>query len=104
MANGRRSELRIARGFAECRGLNEAQLEDIYQDTALALYRRPYAGEEHLRNALRDGIKQRALREHRDAHRHAKILARNAPGLQLMAEAQEGQSAPEPAALRTRIV
>ena len=92
-------ELRIARGFAECRGLNEAQLEDIYQNTALALYRRPYAGEEHLRNALRDGIKRRALREHRDAHRHTKILARNAPSFRLMAEAQEGQSAPEPAVL-----
>jgi RNA polymerase sigma factor (sigma-70 family) len=92
-------ELRIARGFAECRGLNKEQLEDIYQNTALALYRRPYAGEEHLRNALRDGIKRRALRAHRDERRHSHILARNAPSLRLMAEAQEGQSAPEPAVL-----
>lgn len=92
-------ELRIARGFAECRGLNKERLEDLYQETALALYSRPYAGEEHLRNALRDGIKRRALRAHRDERRHSQILARNAPSLRLMAEAQEGQSAPEPAVL-----
>ena len=92
-------ELRIARGFAECRGLNEAQLEDIYQNTALALYRRPYVGEEHLRNALRDGIKRRALRAHRDERRHSEILARNAPSFHRVAEAQEGQSAPEPSVL-----
>lgn len=92
-------ELRIARGFAECRGLSKEQLEDIYQNTALALYRRPYVGEEHLRNALRDGIKRRALRAHRDERRHSEILARNAPSLRRVAEAQEGQSAPEPSVL-----
>lgn len=92
-------ELRIARGFAECRGLSKEQLEDIYQNTALALYRRPYVGEEHLRNALRDGIKRRALRAHRDERRHSEILARNAPSLRRVAEAQESQSAPEPAVL-----
>ena len=92
-------ELRIARGFAECRGLSKEQLEDIYQNTALALYRRPYAGEEHLRHALRDGIKRRALRMHRDERRHSEILARNAPGFRQVAEAQEGQRAPEPSVL-----
>jgi RNA polymerase sigma factor (sigma-70 family) len=92
-------ELRIARSFAECRGLSKEQLEDIYQNTALALYRRPYAGEEHLRHALRDGIKRRALRMHRDERRHSEILARNAPGFRQVAEAQEGQRAPEPSVL-----
>lgn len=92
-------ELRIARGFLECRGLSKEQLEDIYQETALALYSRPYDSEEHLRNALRDGIKKRALRLHRDEHRHGQIRARSAPGLRLMAEAREEQSAPEPAVL-----
>ena len=92
-------ELRVARGFAECRGLSTEQLEDIYQETALALYSRPYDSEEHLRNALRDGIKKRALRLHRDERRRGQILAHSAPGLRLMAEAREGQSAPEPAAL-----
>jgi DNA-directed RNA polymerase specialized sigma24 family protein len=92
-------ELRIARGFAECRDLSTEQLEDIYQETALALYRRPYVSEEHLRNALRAGIKQRALRLHRDERRHHQILVRSAPGLRVMAEAQEGQRAPEPAVI-----
>jgi RNA polymerase sigma factor (sigma-70 family) len=92
-------ELRVARGFAECRGLSTEQLEDIYQETALALYSRPYDSEEHLRNALRDGIKKRALRLHRDERRRGQILAHSAPGLHLMAEAREGENAPEPAAL-----
>ena len=92
-------ELRIARGFAECRGLSTEQLEDIYQETALALYRRPYQNEEHLRNALRTGIKQRALRMHRDERRRGQILARSAPSLHLMAQASEAHNAPEPAVL-----
>ncbi len=92
-------ELRVARGFAECRGLSTEQLEDIYQETALALYSRPYDSEEHLRNALRTGLKHRALRMHRDERRRGQILARSAPGLRLMAQASEEQNAPEPAAL-----
>jgi RNA polymerase sigma factor (sigma-70 family) len=92
-------ELRVARGFAECRGLSTEQLEDIYQDTALALYLRPYHDEEHLRNALRTGIKHRALRLHRDERRRGQILAHSALGLRLMAQATEAQRAPEPATL-----
>jgi DNA-directed RNA polymerase specialized sigma24 family protein len=92
-------ELRIARGFAECRGLNTEQLEDIYQETALALLRRPYVNEEHLRNALRTGLKHRALNLHRDERRRGQILAHNAPGLRLMAQAMEAENAPEPATL-----
>jgi RNA polymerase sigma factor (sigma-70 family) len=92
-------ELRIARGFTECRGLSTEQLEDLYQETALALYRRVYDSEEHLRNALRDGIKKRALRLHRDERRHGRIIARGAPGLHLTAEAREREGAPELAAL-----
>jgi DNA-directed RNA polymerase specialized sigma24 family protein len=83
----------------ECRGLSKEQLEDIYQETTLALYSRPYDSEEHLRNALRDGIKKRALRLHRDEQRHGQIRARSAPGLRLMAETREEQTAPEPAVL-----
>jgi RNA polymerase sigma factor (sigma-70 family) len=92
-------ELRIARGFAECRGLTTEQLEDLYQETALALYRRAYDSEEHLRNALRDGIKKRALRLHRDERRHGRIVARGTPGFRVMAEAREREGAPELAAL-----
>ncbi len=92
-------ELRIARGFAECRGLSTEQLEDLYQETALALYRRAYDSEEHHRNALRDGIKKRALRLHRDERRHGRIIARGTPGFRVMAEAREREGAPELAAL-----
>src|ERR1700742_2230842 len=53
-------ELRLARRFGECRGLNPEQLEDIYQETSVALLTRSYVSEEHLRNALRMGIRQRA--------------------------------------------
>jgi RNA polymerase sigma factor (sigma-70 family) len=92
-------ELRIARGFAECRGLSAEQLEDIYQETAVSLLRRPYLNEEHLRNSLREGLKYRALNLHRDERRRGEILAQNAPGLHRSAEAREGQKTPELAAL-----
>jgi RNA polymerase sigma factor (sigma-70 family) len=94
-----RTELRIARGFAECRGLTTEQLEDIYQDTALALLARPYATEEHLRNALRHGIKHRALNMHRDRRRRSQILAQSAPSMQRVAESRASQAGPEEAAL-----
>jgi RNA polymerase sigma factor (sigma-70 family) len=93
-------ELRIARGFAECRGLGAEQLEDIYQETAVALLNRPYGSEEHLRNALRHGIKHRALNMHRDTRRRAQILQQSAPNMQRIAEASESQAGPEEAALQ----
>jgi RNA polymerase sigma factor (sigma-70 family) len=92
-------ELRVARGFAECRDLSTEQLEDIYQETALALLRRPYVNEEHLRNALRTGLKHRALNLHRDERRRGQILAARAPDLHLMAQADRSQNGPELAAL-----
>ncbi len=36
------TELRLARRYGECRGLTPEQLEDLYQDTALALLRRSF--------------------------------------------------------------
>jgi DNA-directed RNA polymerase specialized sigma24 family protein len=92
-------EVRAARNYPECRGLNTEQLEDIYQETTVALLRRPYQSEEHLRNALRVGLKHRALNLHRDERRRGQILARSAPGMYLMAEVREGENAPESAAL-----
>jgi RNA polymerase sigma factor (sigma-70 family) len=94
------TEVRVARGFAECRGLNSEQLEDIYQETAIALLNRPYGSEEHLRNALRHGIKHRALNMHRDTRRRAQILQQSAPSMQRIAEARENQAGPEEAALQ----
>jgi|SRR5271165_601852 len=93
-------ELRVARGFAECRGLSQEQLEDVYQETALALLTRPHASEGHVRNALRHGIKHRALNVHRDERRHAQILAHRAPDLQRAAESRRGQAEPEQASLK----
>jgi hypothetical protein len=92
-------ELRIARGFAECRGLSTEQLEDLYQETAEALYARVYDSEEHLQRALRDGIKKRARRLHRDERRHGRIVAQGAPVFRFMAEARAREDAPEQAAL-----
>ncbi|HTZ62660.1 MAG TPA: sigma-70 family RNA polymerase sigma factor [Solirubrobacteraceae bacterium] len=92
-------EVRVARSFPECRGLCTEQLEDLYQETALALLARPYQSEEHLRNALRAGIKQRALRLHRDERRRGEILAQHAPGLHRQAQARAHRHAPESAAL-----
>jgi RNA polymerase sigma factor (sigma-70 family) len=88
-------EIRIARGFPECRGLSREQLEDIYQETIVALLSRPYQSEEHLRNALRTGLKHRALNLHRDERRRGQILARSAPGMHMIAEANAGEDAPE---------
>jgi DNA-directed RNA polymerase specialized sigma24 family protein len=92
-------EVRAARNFPECRGLSTEQLEDIYQETTEALLRRPYQTEEHLRNALRMGLKHRALNLHRDERRRGQILAQSAPGMYVMAEEREGRNAPELAAL-----
>jgi len=93
-------EVRVVSRFAECRGLNREQLQDLYQETALALLTRPYGSEEHLRNALHTGIKQRALRLHRDERRRSEILAQHAPSLQRQAQLRAHSHAPESAALR----
>ena len=90
-------ELRIARSFAECRGLSTEQLEDIYQETTLALLSRPYQSEAHLRRALRTGLKQRALNLHRDERRREEILTHNGPGL--LTATEEDDYGPERAAL-----
>jgi RNA polymerase sigma factor (sigma-70 family) len=94
-----RGELRLARSFSECRGLSHEQLEDLYQDTALVLLGRSFHNEEHLRNALRWGIKHRALHQHRDERRRGEILAQRAPELQLAAEGREEDHTPELAAV-----
>lgn len=91
------SELRTVRAFRECHGLSDAQLEDLYQDTALALLSRHYASEQHLRNALRHGIRHRALNMHRDQRRRSEILAEHAPEIQHASNA--GPPEPEEAVL-----
>jgi RNA polymerase sigma factor (sigma-70 family) len=95
----RARELRIARSFRECRGLTTEQLEDIYQETVVPLLRGLYQNEEHLRNALREGFKKRALNMHRNRRRRGEILEQNAPSLVRSTQAREDQNAPELAAL-----
>src|ERR1700690_748460 len=74
-------EVRAARNFPVCRGLSTEQLEAIYHEMITARLRRPYQTEEHLRNALRMGLKHRALNLHRDERRRGQILAQSAPGM-----------------------
>ena len=88
-------ELRVARGFRECRGLTREQLEDIYQDTAITLLTRSYDDENHLRNALHAGIRQRALKHHRDQRRRHQILHSHAPNLHNQATAHAAEQAPD---------
>ncbi len=92
-------ELLVARGFRECRGLSRDQLEDIYQETTLALLHRHYRDEKHLRTALRKGIKQRALNLHRDERRRQEILAHDEPGRHALERARSPESDPEQIAL-----
>jgi RNA polymerase sigma factor (sigma-70 family) len=92
-------ELRIARRFVECRGLSGQQLEDLYQETVLALLRRPYHDEKHLRDALRRGIKQRALNLRRNQRRREAILTESAPALHAIELARSAEVTPEQVAL-----
>jgi RNA polymerase sigma factor (sigma-70 family) len=92
-------ELTIAKGFRECRGLPLDQLEDLYQETAVALLTRPYMSEEHLRNALRLGVKHRALNLHRDQRRRRAKLEASAPVLIAESTGHESQRDPESSAL-----
>jgi hypothetical protein len=85
-------ELGVAETFFECRGVCRAQLEDLYQQTTLALLDRPYLTQEHLRNALRRGIKHRALRLHRDETLHSRINERHARESEIMSSSSEERS------------
>ncbi len=89
----------MARGFRECWGMSLKQLEDVYQDTVLALLGRRYVNEEHLRNALRAGIKHRALNLHRNERRHWEILNEHASQIRAFAQADDAQREPERTAL-----
>jgi RNA polymerase sigma factor (sigma-70 family) len=89
------AETRIARRFPECRGLSSEQLEDLYQETVIALLARPYTSEAHLCNALRQGIKHRALNLHRDLRRRGQILAEHAPSIHRVAQESATSTSPE---------
>lgn len=92
-------ELRIASRFAACRGLSAQQLEDLYQQTVVALLNRPYQDEKHLCDALRLGIKHRALNLYHAERRREEILAENAPELHAIELARSAEATPEQVAL-----
>lgn len=91
----RARELRIARVRKECSGLTREQLEDVYQDTTLALLSRQYETEEHLLHALRLGIGHRSMRVHRDQRRRHQILQTRTLDVRARAHAHDAQLEPE---------
>jgi RNA polymerase sigma factor (sigma-70 family) len=91
----RRREMRIARGFRECRGLSPQQLEEVYQETSIELLRRDYSSEEHVRRSLRVGIKGRARNLRRDERRREEIYTESAPAIHAAGQARGAQEAPE---------
>jgi RNA polymerase sigma factor (sigma-70 family) len=92
-------ELRYMHRHPHCRGLSLAQLEDLYQETVLALLNRRFFNEEHLRNALRYGLSKRALHVHRDERRRSEILIEHAPEAHRTALRRSEIDGPEHAAL-----
>jgi RNA polymerase sigma factor (sigma-70 family) len=95
----RASEIKLAKSFAEVRGLSEASIEDLYQETVLALLHRPFLSNEHLRNALRWGVKRRALQSHRDTRRHDARTEQDAREAQTLSDQFEQDTNPEAATL-----
>jgi DNA-directed RNA polymerase specialized sigma24 family protein len=91
----RTSELRLAHTFRECAGAGTAEIEELYDSTALALLSRPYESEEHLRAAIHIGIKMRALRLHRDRTAHRQTLAHAAPVIHATERARAFAQEPE---------
>ncbi|MHB1568821.1 MAG: RNA polymerase sigma factor [Solirubrobacteraceae bacterium] len=90
-------EIARACRYPQCRGLSVAEIEDVYQDTVIALLDHDYADEEHLRKTLRAGLRHRALNAHRDSRRHRNAIALNRTRLQ---PSEPGEhEAPEAAAL-----
>jgi DNA-directed RNA polymerase specialized sigma24 family protein len=92
-------EVRIARGFPECRGLSTEELEDLFQDTVEALLGRSYLSEDHLRHALRIGIRSRALNQHRNERRRREILNERAAEMYAAWQAREDENGPERAVI-----
>ena len=88
-----RRELRRASRFGECGGLTREDLEDIYQDSALVLLEREFESEEHLRRALHEALKHRALNTHRNRSRHGRIVEHAYSGQEALEHAAELEQA-----------
>jgi hypothetical protein len=79
----RSDELAYADTFDQCAGASFTEIEDLYDATATTLREQeePFGSEEHLRRALRRGIRLRALRLHRDHRVRKHLLDQAAPGM-----------------------
>jgi len=93
LGSWQRRELRRASRFGECGGLTREDLEDIYQDSALVLLGREFESEEHLRRALHEAVKHRALNTHRDRSRHGRIVEHAYSGQEALEHAAEFEQA-----------
>jgi DNA-directed RNA polymerase specialized sigma24 family protein len=86
-------ELRRASRFRECAGLTREDLEDLYQDSCLVLLEREFESEAHLRWALHEALKHRALNAHRNRTRRASIAEYAHSGDQALERAAEAEQA-----------
>lgn len=91
----REHELARAKRTRVCRGLDIEHIEDLYQDTTEVLLGRAFRDEEHLRHALRHGIRYRALEAHRNRKRHTRTWERAAPAMQVLARVTQGEQSAE---------
>jgi RNA polymerase sigma factor (sigma-70 family) len=94
-----RREVMRVRAFRECAGLAVEDIEDLYQDSVLALLDREFDSEAHLRNALHVAIKHRALNAHRNRHRRNRILERAGRGQDALDHARQQEHSAEALAL-----
>lgn len=91
-----RQELWKLRQAPECHRLSHDELADLYQDTVVELLDGHFREPGHLRNALRVGVRFRALKLYRDNQRHAATLAK-AARLELRASSRQSEDSPEQA-------
>jgi RNA polymerase sigma factor (sigma-70 family) len=101
LARWRSSELAYARTFDQCGGASFTEIEDLYDATATRLLEQAttFECEEHLRGALRRGIRLRALRMHRDRRVRKRVLDQAASGMIAERELRAWRDEPERALL-----
>ena len=93
LGSWQRRELRRASRFGECGGLTREDLEDLYQDSVLVLLGREFASEDHLRRALHEALKHRALNTHRNRRRRRRIIEHAYGGDRALERAAEAEQA-----------
>lgn len=101
LSRWRHAELAYASTFDQCAGANPTDIEDLYDATSTRLLaeQQEFGAEEHLRGALRRGIRLRALRMHRDHRVRKRVLDLAAPGMIAERELRASREEPEQALL-----